>query len=182
MERLGKISEQLRQMPGEETSFGPLPEISLRGTERHSPPTASIPEPPPAAKGEIPSTDSIARDAQEYWSQLMHTLKDKKPNLESYLKQSLWMTEERDVVRIGYPENSPFYNFLIKEETIKTLAEECKVIFRKPVTIVVVGVKESEKHSHVGPAVIPKRVEGISLVQKVQETLEGKIVEVKDLT
>lgn len=182
IDRLGKISEHLSLLPGEEASPVPFPEISLGKTERQLSPTLSQSGPPPVTKVEILTTDSKTQVAQELWSQLMHALKDKKPNLESYLKQSLWMTEDKDVVRIGYPENSPFYDFLKKEETIKTLAEECRVILRRPVTILVVGVKDTEKHSQVGPAVIPKRVEGISLVQKVQETLEGKIVEVKDLT
>jgi DNA polymerase-3 subunit gamma/tau len=182
IERMNRLSEQIGPVfPSAAPPVPVLPAHSAQRTEK--PATASFrpPDPAPISPVKIPETDSAPGAAQELWKQLMESLKEKKPNLESYLKQSLWMTEEKNLVKIGYPESSPFIDFLKKEESLKALAAECLEILKKPVSIEVVGVKESDQNSKTGGAVIPKRVEGLSLVQKVQETLGGKIVEVKDL-
>ncbi len=182
IERMNRLSEQIG--PISPSAVPPVPvlrENSVQRVEKPAPASARAPEPPPNSPVKVPETDSVPGASQEFWKQLMDVLKEKKPNLESYLKQSLWMTEEKNLVKIGYPESSPFIDFLKKEESLKALAAECREILKRPVLIQVVGVKESDQIAKTGAAVIPKRVEGLSLVQKVQETLGGKIVEVKDL-
>ncbi|MFI5303979.1 MAG: DNA polymerase III subunit gamma/tau [Nitrospiria bacterium] len=181
IERINSLSDRVGLDPAGSIPSLELAEISNRRAESSEVPITQPPKPSKVFSVDAPSTDSHTKETQEIWSQLIHVLKEKKPNLESYLKQSLWMTEEKGVVKIGYPENSPFFDFLKKEETLIILADECMKILKKPISIQITGVKESDKNSNLGPSVIPKRVEGFSLVQKVQETLGGKVVEVKDL-
>ncbi|MBI1820016.1 MAG: DNA polymerase III subunit gamma/tau [Nitrospirae bacterium] len=122
-------------------------------------------------------------DFQEIWLKLMHHLRDKKPNLESYLKHSLWVNREKDQVKIGYPAGSPFIALLKKEENLKVLAAECGGLLGKPVSIEVLAVQESGQKSDpaAGLTVNPMKLDSLSLVKKVQETLEGKVIEVKEL-
>jgi hypothetical protein len=114
----------------------------------------------------------------------MHHLRDKKPNLESYLKHSLWVNREKDQVKIGYPAGSPFIALLKREENLKVLAAECGGLLGKPVSIEVLAVQESGQKSDpaAGLTVNPMKLDSLSLVKKVQETLEGKVIEVKELT
>jgi DNA polymerase-3 subunit gamma/tau len=123
-------------------------------------------------------------DFQEIWLKLMHHLRNKKPNLESYLKHCLWVNREKDQVKIGYPAGSPFIALLKKEENLKVLAAECGELLGKPVSIEVLAVQESGQKSDpaAGLTVNPMKLDSLSLVKKVQETLEGKVIEVKELT
>lgn len=182
IERMNRLSEQIG--PVSPLSVAPvqvLPEKSAQRVAKPVPSQDRTDDPPSNSRVKVPETGLGPAAAQEFWKKLMDSLKEKKPNLESYLKQSLWMREENDIIKIGYPESSPFINFLKKEDSLKALTAECREILKRPVSIQVVGEKESDQIAKPGAAVIPKRVEGLSLVHKIQETLGGKIVEVKDL-
>ncbi|MHB8482819.1 MAG: DNA polymerase III subunit gamma/tau [Nitrospiria bacterium] len=141
--------------------------------------------PEPLEKGKPPDGETAIireEDFQKCWASLMHKLKENKPNLESYLKQSLWVTRDQDLIKIGYPAASPFISFLKKEESLKSLIAECREVFNRPVSIQVLAVQQSDQKPVPGKAVNPQKLDSLSLVEKVKETLGGKIIEVKELT
>ncbi|MBI1821165.1 MAG: DNA polymerase III subunit gamma/tau [Nitrospirae bacterium] len=174
IDRLNGLASSLPKTSDAESSFSSSPVQSTRHPER----AESLEKiKPPIVEAFIVQEE----DFQKCWTRLMHNLKQKKPNLESYLKQSLWVTQDKDLIKIGYPAASPFIFFLEKEESIKSLMAECREVFNKTLSIQVLAVQESDQKPVPGKGVNPQKLDSLSLVEKVKETLGGKIIEVKEL-
>ena len=170
--RIELLSKKLDGLPDEPAIAPPPAEIPARLR------SGADPLPLQAAIVVPPEPDSM----QKLWSRLMSVLKEKGPHLESYLKESQWIQEEGDRLKIGYPRSSPFLNLLRKEENLNRIAEEAGVLLGRPLSVKIVEVGESDAPAVRGEAIVPKRPEAAALIQKIEETLAGKVIAIRDIT
>ncbi|HXN07216.1 MAG TPA: hypothetical protein VN944_09165, partial [Nitrospiria bacterium] len=103
-----------------------------------------------------------------------------KPSLESYLKQSLWYSCEGGEIKIGYPAESPFLAFMQKEESLKLMRDISMDFLRREARVTVVPLSASERSNVPDRAIAAKKHGGEAMVHKIQEALDGKIIEVKE--
>lgn len=185
MQELERLEAALRQ--GEKpTGVAPVPLTQDGGAkvkEQGAPSTAKAVQNPPSPSTRLPS-DSLPPGAAQ-WAEILRQVKERKPNLGSYLEQGILLSIGKAEVRIGYPEASAFLIPLVqKEENLRLIREMWSSRFGTAVAFRVEPLPAgSAPGPSIGQLIETERAAEVSQHPLVQEALKvfgGTVAEIHE--
>jgi len=141
------------------------------------------PSPKPKQASSAPS-QTLQPDASA-WAEILRHIKEKKPNLGSYLEEGVLLALGKEEVRIGYPENSAFLIGLIqKEEHLRLINELLAARYEAAIPFRLVALPAGSGLTQSFAQQMGQKREaeltGEPMVQEALKVFGGKVTEIQE--